>query len=180
MSAVVTKEEAREIAQAHLAEHPMEHRREDDLLIRDDLTQSHDFGWVFLYHCRGWIETRDDRFLIAGNAPLIVEASTGRLFTTGTARSLDYYILNFQQTGDPQRESSWAVRISSWRAGCLTVSAIRYLREHFAMTLPVAKATIERCLDGEQIDLPVPTEEGAVQTAASLTALGFETHAIRQ
>ena len=172
---MVTKEEARAIAQAHLAASSSAHTSEEELLIRDDLTQTHDFGWVFLYHCRGWIETRDDRFLIAGNAPLIIEASTGRLFTTGTGRELDYYIRNFRQTGDPHREPSWSIRITRWHEGCQTVSAICYVRDRLAMTLPLAKATIERCLDGEQIDLPVSSQDDAAQIADSLTALGFET-----
>ena len=67
------------------------------LIILDDETQEHEFGWVFFYDSREHIESGDDREMLAGNAPYIVDKTDGRLYVTGTAHQLEHYLDEFQR-----------------------------------------------------------------------------------
>jgi len=76
-----------------------------ELVILEDLTQEHDFGWVFFYNSKKYIESGDFRDALAGNASLIVDRKSGQIHITGTARDIDFYIKNFKETGDPNKSS---------------------------------------------------------------------------
>ena len=48
-------------------------------------------------------ETNNDVYAMAGNAPILVENATGKLFETGTAYSVEHYISQYEKYGDPNR-----------------------------------------------------------------------------
>jgi hypothetical protein len=72
---------------------------DDDWVILDHHTIERSWGWVFCYDSRKYLETGDDRFLVAGNAPFIVRRIDGAVFITGTARPLEDYIEDFEKGG---------------------------------------------------------------------------------
>lgn len=72
-----------------------------ELGICDDLTITGDFGWVFYYQSRDFIESGDNGRALIGNAPLIVSLDDGSLHETGTAEAIEVYIENYRRTGDP-------------------------------------------------------------------------------
>ena len=77
---------------------------EDDCLemvIVESATIEGEFGWVFFYDSRKYIETGDDAHAIVGNAPLLVSRADGSLHVTGTALPPEDYIENFKRTGSP-------------------------------------------------------------------------------
>ena len=57
--------------------------------------ESFERGWIVYYGPR----ERDVR--LAGNAPFIVDNSTGELFPTGTAAPVAEYVANYLRTGNP-------------------------------------------------------------------------------
>jgi hypothetical protein len=57
----------------------------------------YDFGWVFCYDTKEYVETGDAEYAIAGNAPLIVDRADGQLYVTGTAYSLDHFIAEYRR-----------------------------------------------------------------------------------
>lgn len=61
------------------------------LVIVDEETQEHEFGWVFFYNSKEYIDTGDFIHAIAGNAPVVV-LRDGTIRTTGTARPLSSYL----------------------------------------------------------------------------------------
>jgi hypothetical protein len=63
-----------------------------DLIVVDEQTIEDDFGWVFFYSSKQYIETGDFRFAIAGNAPFIVDRRDGSLHPTGTAEPIETFI----------------------------------------------------------------------------------------
>ena len=84
---------------------------EDDtvkLVILDEHTIEDDFGWVFFYQSKAYLDTGDFSHALAGNAPLLVSRLDGSLYETGTARPIEFYIENFKRSGDPHGESSSA------------------------------------------------------------------------
>lgn len=72
-----------------------------DLVLADDDTVEGDFGWVFVYQSRDFVETGDDSAMLLGNAPILVSRSDGSLHVTGTDQSVEFYIENFKRCGDP-------------------------------------------------------------------------------
>ena len=71
-----------------------------ELVIQDDLTIEREFGWVFFYQSKQFVETGDVESSLLGAAPLIV-AHDGTLHETGTAHELEYYLENFRKFGSP-------------------------------------------------------------------------------
>ncbi|MFJ8582365.1 YrhB domain-containing protein [Micromonospora sp. NPDC093277] len=51
--------------------------------------------WVFYYQSVRYIETGSCRDSVAGNAPILVDRSTGQPHATGTARSTEYYLTEY-------------------------------------------------------------------------------------
>jgi hypothetical protein len=92
---VITKEQARTIAKRVVNEgYAIE---DDELEMLDDLTIEKNYGWIFFYDSRRHIETKDDRFLLAGNGPILVRKADGSVREFGTARPLDYYIAEYER-----------------------------------------------------------------------------------
>lgn len=67
------------------------------LMILDEFTQEHDFGWVFFYNTREYAVNGDFGHALAGNAPLIADKADGKLYVTGTAHDIDYYLEEYRQ-----------------------------------------------------------------------------------
>ncbi len=57
----------------------------------------HDFGWVYFYDGSAHVKTGKPSDAIAGNAPLIVARTDGRLYITGTAHPIEYYLDEFRR-----------------------------------------------------------------------------------
>jgi hypothetical protein len=55
-------------------------------------TTEYDFGWLFTFGAREYLETGDLRCALAGNAPLIVDRQEGQVYVTGTAHPVDHYL----------------------------------------------------------------------------------------
>lgn len=70
---------------------------DDDLVILDQYTHHLPFGWVFFYQSRRFTMSGDPGDMLGGNAPLLVEKSTGRIHELGTASPLEIYLRPFAE-----------------------------------------------------------------------------------
>jgi hypothetical protein len=61
------------------------------------------YGWVFFYNHKRFIEDRDEKFQLGGNAPIIVDRVNGELIVTGTGRALEDYLAEYEATLPPAR-----------------------------------------------------------------------------
>jgi hypothetical protein len=92
---MLTKEQARELALKEILRWwDME---DDEPAIIDEETIEEDFGWVFFYQSRIFLETQIFSYALAGNAPIIINKSDGSLHPTGTARSIEDYIEEYRK-----------------------------------------------------------------------------------
>ncbi|MFG1867470.1 YrhB domain-containing protein [Micromonospora arborensis] len=57
--------------------------------------EEHPECWVFYYQAVRYIETGSIMDSVAGNAPILVERTTGQPHWTGTARSIGYYLTEY-------------------------------------------------------------------------------------
>ncbi len=70
---------------------------DDDIIIMDDRTIERDFGWVFIYNTKRFVETGDHNYTLIGNAPIIVDRIDGSLHPTGTGRPIEEYIREYEK-----------------------------------------------------------------------------------
>jgi hypothetical protein len=63
--------------------------------IVEENTEEHEWGWVYCWHNRTYIQTGDPYYLVGGNSPVIVDKLNGALYSTGTAMPTDHYIEAF-------------------------------------------------------------------------------------
>jgi len=99
---MLTKGQARRLAADHARGRYDELPPDDEVVIMDDATIERPWGWVFFHTSQKWLQTKDVRYAVAGNAPIIVECDTGRLIETGTLMPAEYYISNYERCGDPE------------------------------------------------------------------------------
>jgi hypothetical protein len=68
-----------------------------ELALQEDSTLETEFGWVFFYNSVEFVRTGDMHFALGGNAPFIIDRSSGELTVTGTALPLDHYIEQYRR-----------------------------------------------------------------------------------
>ena len=69
------------------------------LVVIEDATIEKNFGWVFFYNSKKYLETKNFSDMIVGNAPILISSTNGELFETGTALPIESYIDNFEKYG---------------------------------------------------------------------------------
>ena len=76
----------------------------DELVVLEEDTIEKEYGWIFFYSSRRFIETRDPNYLLAGNAPIVVNRQTGKLTWLGTAEPLENYVRKYEESimSDPK------------------------------------------------------------------------------
>lgn len=55
-----------------------------------------DFGWIFLFNTREYVETGNNSSRLAGNAPLIFDKLDGVIYITGTSDTLESYVEQYR------------------------------------------------------------------------------------
>jgi hypothetical protein len=90
---MISRHEAQDIMVRHLLE------LETDaipLVLLEEHTMEEDFGWVFFWTSKKYLETGADEDMLLGNCPLIVDNEDGSIHDTGTAQSIEYYIEEYR------------------------------------------------------------------------------------
>ena len=106
----MTHAEARDRALAELRSRaPIQ--PDDEVVILDDDTLERDWGWVFFYDSRRWRESRDKRYALRGNGPLIVNKLDGTVHLYGTGQPSEYYIHAYE-TEFLRDRAGWCVVIT--------------------------------------------------------------------
>jgi len=66
-----------------------------ELILEDTIED--DFGWVFFYNSKEYLDTGNILFMLAGNAPIIVDKFDGSVHETGTAEPIEVYIEQYKR-----------------------------------------------------------------------------------
>lgn len=66
--------------------------------IRDDLTVERVFGWMFFWGAAPSVEEGSQALI--GNAPIIVDRSSGKARLTGTAFPAEWYVHAYEELGE--------------------------------------------------------------------------------
>jgi hypothetical protein len=88
----MTRAEAKALAEAKLR------RDGGGVVIVDDLTQEHDFGWVFFVNSPVWARSRDVRDAIPGAGAILVDRED-RSVHVGGGQPPDRFIASYRARG---------------------------------------------------------------------------------
>ena len=131
------------------------------------------WGWVFFYDSAAYLEGEDDDGWLCGNAPYIVERKTGMVHETGTADPIEYYIENFEATGDPYGKPGNGLVIYSAGSNYDLMSATKLLHRQCAMGLMDARQQLQSVIDGNSIELQASDPKAAKELCDCLLEAGF-------
>jgi hypothetical protein len=145
----------------------------DSLVVLDKATIEKPWGWVFFYTSRLWQETGDDRYLIGGNAPFIVERESGRMLVLGTALPLEHYIAFYEKYGDPHFQPGPGLRLVAGPKDVDRVAVTKLLRDRCGVGLLVARQQIDDCVAGRKPCVTASGVSSANTLAQELESLGF-------
>lgn len=68
-----------------------------ECIIQHGETIEKPWGWVFFYQSKAFVNSGDFRDMLCGNAPLIVNRSSGEVVLTGTAHDIEHYIKEYEE-----------------------------------------------------------------------------------
>jgi hypothetical protein len=69
-------------------------------IIRES-TIAKPYGWIFFYQSKEFLDNGIESAAFVGNAPIIVNRNTSELRVTGTARTLERYLEEYEKTLPP-------------------------------------------------------------------------------
>ena len=144
------------------------------LQLLSEKAEEFDVGWVFYYQSARYIETGDFRDSVVGNAPLFVSRSDGFHCFVGYHRPLEESLAAYRACGNPNAQEVSEVRLTGWRKGALSVSAIQAVRRHSAIGLAQAKSAVESCLANQSPIVPVHSVAEARALVLALATTGFD------
>ncbi len=94
---MIDQQKARALAEEWLVAHPATSSAGPiELCLLDAETIEAEFGWVFFYTSKLYMETGDFSHALAGNAPLIVDRDAGTVHVTGTAHPIEHYMNQYR------------------------------------------------------------------------------------
>jgi hypothetical protein len=65
---------------------------DDEFIIIDDQVIATEFGWVFPYNSKKFLETKELIYAVLGNAPIIFDNRDDSIHITGTSHGMAFYI----------------------------------------------------------------------------------------
>jgi hypothetical protein len=68
----------------------------DRLIVVNEETIEKEYGWVFFFDSLKHLETGDDSYLVAGNAPVVVEKNDGGIHVLATVPPLERWIDQYE------------------------------------------------------------------------------------
>jgi hypothetical protein len=93
----MNKEDAQKLVEAEL-EKTIDTNNPTDYIVLENKTIEKEWGWIFFYQSKTYIESGNFQDMLSGNAPIIVNRSTGTLSHTGTAFHLEHYLKEYEAT----------------------------------------------------------------------------------
>jgi Immunity protein 35 len=88
---------AREIAFEHIKSHYQRFTIDkDEIDIVDDMMIEKEWGWIFVYQSKRWINTRNRSYKILGFCPVVVEKIDGSLRYLDEGISAEECILKYE------------------------------------------------------------------------------------
>lgn len=87
----MTRDDAEKVANDWLTTHVSAPCR-----VSGEHTREVGYGWVFYWNSVAFLDRRERKHMMLGNAPLLILRGTGEVVPTGTAYSVDHYLRHYE------------------------------------------------------------------------------------
>ena len=91
---MIDKDTAIRLVTQYINEH---YGADEELAIVPEGTVEKEYGWVFFYNTKKYLETEVISYALAGNGPVIIEKSDGRITAFGTNKPVEELIRDYEQ-----------------------------------------------------------------------------------
>lgn len=91
---MLSEKELLEKAEIYIKE--IENESKIPLVLGYDITIKKDYGSIFFYTSKQFLETGDFKYAVAGNAPFLIEKKTGNIIEFGTSEPYEYYMSEYE------------------------------------------------------------------------------------
>ncbi len=162
---------ALELAESYLRPEMCPHNDDLPLVITETLDKP--WGWVFFYTTQLFVETKDFSAALAGNGPFIIERKSGRILDTGTAWPIDFYLANYESTGDPYMQPGRLLEVCISNDGADRISAARLIARASEISIGDAKRGIDAVAQGLSFRVDAGSRTAAASLRTGLSGLGF-------
>jgi hypothetical protein len=167
---MLTAEQAREIAAAHLARMDAPNLAVE---ILDASTHELSAGWVYFYQAARYLRTQDFQDMLVGNSPLFVPKNGSQPQFLSHHLPFAEAMEAFEFCGNVNARTKAEVQLRAWLDGANKVAATQAIRSHSSLGLAAAHAAIEKCLAGEQVLIATTSVTSAHELASQLKQLQF-------
>jgi hypothetical protein len=124
--------QARELALAEINQpHPYALERLE-MVILDHATIEEDFGWVFFYNSKKFLDTGELRYALGGNGPVIVNRYTGEIRRYGAADLPEVYIAQYREEFAPG-SNQWELIVTD--CGSSLVRTLSHIRDVLGLSV---------------------------------------------
>jgi hypothetical protein len=89
--------EAENLIQNTLDEMKRLHPNSETMLVDTSLTDERNWGWIIYYQSKKYIETKDIKYMLAGNGSYFVNKNTGEMIYTGTSEPIENYVEEYEK-----------------------------------------------------------------------------------
>ena len=162
----MNKQEAINLAKTYVSE------KYENLVLFEEFITDHGHYYSLYYNSARYKETRNIKDSVIGQGPLIVEKSTGRIFSTGSANTIEYYVENLLKGGHPYSQPSNEFTVSGSNP---TLRQKLYKTFKETLSMPAKQAlTIARELETQTVNLEASTPEQTEKLIKELTEVGLE------
>jgi hypothetical protein len=160
---------AMDIAEEHLRK--LSERSGMNLCLIESPVLQGDWGWVFGYSTTEHLRTKSINSAPGGNAPLLVDKTTGAVTTLGTAFPIEHYVERHIEFGDPHAVPSGKVELLGHKSELIRPpEIIKKIRSDCGIGLGEASWIFQECIAGRPQTLEM---ENADLAQALVRDLGF-------
>lgn len=153
--------EARTIAEQHL----------DRCVIT--LIEDHGELYAILFVNEEYYRSKDITTITVGAGPMFIEKSTGRVFQTGSGRSVSDYLTSYRECGDLYGRRTNILEISGLDDWLDKQQAILSLKNVVGYSMTESKGAIEKLLESKMVRIEFSDEDEAMGKNRVLSESGF-------
>ncbi len=92
---MINYEQALKMALAKLSE--LSNSSGKEIILINDQTLTTEYGWIFFYNSKAYLETGNWKKSILGHAPFIINKDNSEITFLGTAHSVEHYIKEYEK-----------------------------------------------------------------------------------
>jgi hypothetical protein len=145
-----------------------------DCDLVEEAAQEFDTCFAVYYQSKTYLQSGRFIDMLVGHGPVLVEKTSGQVFTTGSAYSTKEYVTAFEACGDPFGEPTASIQMVGWHKEGDRTQALRCLKKYTGYGITEVTLYLESVISGQEVIVHMETSETAMEAADELRAIGLD------